>query len=105
LAPAEIAEAVRSHWGIENQLHWLLDVTIKENSSTVRNDNAPENLSLLKKIILNLLWIDTKVGVKSSLRLNLNKERRGIRESARVSTDWCDYDARVWKPLGKSLFI
>ena len=69
LAPAEVAEAVRSHWGIENQLHWVLDVTMKEDASTVRKDNAPENLSLLKKIILNLLRMDTTDKIKSSLRL------------------------------------
>ena len=69
LTPAEAAEAVRSHWGIENQLHWLIDVTMKEDASTVRKDNAPENLSLLKKIVLNLLRMDTTDTVKSSLRL------------------------------------
>ena len=69
LAPAEVAEAVRSHWGIENQLHWVLDVTMKEDASTVRKDNAPENISLLKKIVLNLLRMDTTDTVKSSLRL------------------------------------
>ena len=69
LAPAEVAEAVRSHWAIENQLHWVLDVTMKEDASTVRKDNAPENMSLLKKIILNLLRSDTADKVKSSLRL------------------------------------
>ena len=69
LAPAEVAEAVRSHWGIENQLHWVLDVTMKEDASTFRKDNAPENLSLLKKIVLNLLRMDTTDKVKSSLRL------------------------------------
>lgn len=60
---------VRSHWGIENQLHWVLDVTMKEDASTVRKDNAPANLSLLKKIVLNLLRMDTTDSVKSSLRL------------------------------------
>ena len=69
LAPMELAEAVRSHWGIENKLHWVLDVTMKEDASSVRIDNAPENLSLLKKIILNLLRMDTTDKVKSSLRL------------------------------------
>ena len=69
LAPAEVAEAVRSHWGIENQLHWVLDVTMKKDASTVRKDNTPENLSLLKKIVLNLLRMNTTDKVKSSLRL------------------------------------
>lgn len=69
LAPMELAEAVRSHWGIENKLHWVLDVTMKEDASTVRIDNAPKNLSLLKKIILNLLRMDTSDKVKSCLRL------------------------------------
>ncbi len=73
LAPAEVAEAVRSHWGIENQLHWVLDVTMKEDASTVRKDNAPENFSLLKKIVLNLLRIDATDTVKSSLRLKLKR--------------------------------
>jgi hypothetical protein len=47
----------------------VLDVTMKEDASTVRKDNAPENLSLLKKIVLNLLRMDTTDKVKSSLRL------------------------------------
>ena len=69
LTPAEVANAVRSHWCIENQLHWVLDVTMKEDASTVRKDNAPENLSIVKKIVLNLLRMDTTDTVKSSLRL------------------------------------
>jgi predicted transposase YbfD/YdcC len=75
LGPSEVAEAVRSHWGIENRLHWVLDVTMKEDASTVRKDNAPENLSLLKKIVLNLLRMDTTDTVKSSLRL---KRKRAV---------------------------
>jgi predicted transposase YbfD/YdcC len=47
----------------------VLDVTMKEYASTVRKDNAPENLSLLKKIVLNLLRMDTTDTVKSSMRL------------------------------------
>jgi predicted transposase YbfD/YdcC len=69
LAPAELAQAVRSHWAIENQLHWVLDVTMREDASTIRKDNAPENLSLLKKIVLNILRTDTSGRKKTSLRL------------------------------------
>jgi predicted transposase YbfD/YdcC len=69
LAPAELAQAVRSHWAIENQLHWVLDVTMREDASTIRKDNAPENLSLLRKIVLGILRTDTSGRKKTSLRL------------------------------------
>lgn len=62
-----MAEVVRSHRGIENQLRWGLDVTMKKGASTVRKANAPENLSLLKKIFLNLLRMDTSNTDKFSL--------------------------------------
>lgn len=69
LNPEELAEAVRSHWGIENRLHWVLDVTMGEDGSTARNDNAPQNLSLLRKIVLNLIRQDTTDPVTCSLRI------------------------------------
>jgi predicted transposase YbfD/YdcC len=45
---------VRSHWGIENQLHWVLDVVLNEDRNRSRKDNAPENLAMLRKLALNL---------------------------------------------------
>ncbi len=51
----EIANAVRSHWAIENSLHWVLDVTMGEDSSRVRKDRAPENMAMVRHIVLNLL--------------------------------------------------
>ena len=50
-----LGRAVRAHWGIENWLHWVLDVGFGKDASTVRKDYAPQNLSLLKKIVLNLV--------------------------------------------------
>ena len=50
-----LAEAIRSHWGIENKLHWTLDVTFKEDASRIRKDCAPENFALLRRIALNLV--------------------------------------------------
>ena len=50
-----IARAVRGHWGIENRLHWVLDVTFGEDGNRVRKAYAPENLGLLRRIALNLL--------------------------------------------------
>lgn len=69
LTPEQLAQAARSHWGIENQLHWMLDVTMGEDGSTVREDHAPQNLSLLKKIVLNLIRLDKTDKKKCSLRL------------------------------------
>ena len=46
---------VRSHWGIENQLHWVLDVVFNEDRNRTRKDNAPENLAILRKLALNLV--------------------------------------------------
>ena len=69
LSAEQLATAVRAHWGIENRLHWVLDVSFGEDGSTIRKDNAPQNLSLLKKIVLNLIRLDTTGKTKASLRL------------------------------------
>jgi predicted transposase YbfD/YdcC len=58
---------IRSHWGIENNVHWQLDVSYGEDRSKVRKDNGPENLSVLKRCTMNLLKADTKTkaGIKN----------------------------------------
>jgi predicted transposase YbfD/YdcC len=48
-------EAVRSDWGVENSLHWVLDVTFDEDRSRIRKENAPENFGLLRRLALCLL--------------------------------------------------
>jgi predicted transposase YbfD/YdcC len=48
-------EAVRSHWGVENALHWVLDVTFDEDKSRIKKENAPENFGLLRRLALCLL--------------------------------------------------
>jgi predicted transposase YbfD/YdcC len=47
--------AVRSHWGIENELHWSLDIAFDEDHCRVRKEHGPENFALLRHIALNLL--------------------------------------------------
>lgn len=50
-----ILKAKRSHWKIENQVHWVLDIAFREDESRVRKDHSSENLAVLRHIALNLL--------------------------------------------------
>ncbi|MBD2777074.1 ISAs1 family transposase [Iningainema sp. BLCCT55] len=61
-----LAKSVRTHWTIENQLHWILDVQFNEDSSRIRKDNAPQNLAIIRHVALNLLNQEktVKAGVK-----------------------------------------
>lgn len=62
---AKILAAIRTHWTIENNLHWVLDVAFDEDASRIRKDHAPQNFSLLRHMALNLLGQDktTKAGI------------------------------------------
>ena len=51
----KLLDAVRSHWGVENSLHWVLDVVFDEDHSRVRKDHAPQNLAVIRQIAVNLL--------------------------------------------------
>ncbi|WP_442942277.1 hypothetical protein [Nostoc sp.] len=51
----EFTCGIRGHWSIENCLHWVKDVVLKEDDSTIRLGNAPANLSILRAIALNIL--------------------------------------------------
>jgi predicted transposase YbfD/YdcC len=59
--------AVRSHWGVENSLHWVLDVSFREDESRIRKDNAPENLAILRHLALNMIKKETST--KKSIRM------------------------------------
>ncbi|MEB3267764.1 MAG: ISAs1 family transposase [Leptolyngbya sp.] len=64
---AVLNAAIRTHWAIENGLHWVLDVAFAEDSCRIRKDHAPQNMSVLRQIALNLLGQDksTKVGIRA----------------------------------------
>ena len=61
------AEAVRGHWGIENRLHWQLDVTFQEDQCRIRQGHADANFSILRRTALSLLKNErtAKVGIKN----------------------------------------
>jgi predicted transposase YbfD/YdcC len=106
LTAEQLAAAVRGHWGIENRLHWVLDVSFSEDASTVRRDNAPQNLSLLKKIVLNLLRLDTSDTTKTSLRLKRKRagwddDMRTLREQVQSLLHW-EPGTALRAPLARS---
>jgi len=55
MSPKRLLQVTRSHWGIENKLHWVLDVQLAEDANRARKDNAPENLAILRRLALNIL--------------------------------------------------
>jgi predicted transposase YbfD/YdcC len=57
MSPKQLLHVTRSHWGIENRLHWVLDVHLAEDSNRARKDNAPENLAILRRLALNILRV------------------------------------------------
>ena len=63
--------AARSHWGIENSLHWVLDVSLREDESRVRVGNAPENLATMRHAALNLLRQDRQPGISIKAKRKL----------------------------------
>ena len=62
-------QSVRSHWGVENSLHWVLDVALNEDDCRIRKDNAPENFAVMRRLAVNLLGRE-----KSNKRRMKNKQ-------------------------------
>lgn len=80
-APAVQIAAVRQHWAIENSLHWVLDVTFREDDSRIRDQVSTRTFALLRKIALNIVRRDTTS--KASLR--------GRRKNAGWNNDYMAY--------------
>ncbi len=72
----KLGRAIRLHWGVENGLHWTLDVTFNEDACRVRTGHAPQNLSLLRRIALNALNLE-----QSFKRSNRQKSNRAAMDN------------------------
>lgn len=65
----------RNHWSIENNLHWILDVQFNEDSCLIRKDNAAENMSAIRKLVLNII---KNYKVKNKVKRSINDLRQRI---------------------------
>lgn len=72
----KIADAARGHWSVENSLHWILDVTFKDDGARPRAESFPHNFSVIKRIALNLLNLENSA---------LSVKRKRIRASLKSS--------------------
>ncbi|WP_043162004.1 ISAs1 family transposase, partial [Bradyrhizobium sp. Ai1a-2] len=70
ISPKRLLHVTRSHWAIENQLHWVLDVHFAEDGNRARKDHAPENLAILRRLALNLLRTHPD---RKSIRLKIKR--------------------------------
>lgn len=62
LSAARLGQVVRQHWGIENRLHWVLDVTMHEDQARHRKEHGPENVALLRRLALNVARLEPSNG-------------------------------------------
>src|SRR5882757_3169985 len=70
LSAERMLQVARTHWTIENQLHWVLDVAFNEDAARSRKDNAPQNLALLRKLALNILRRNSE---KASIKVKIKR--------------------------------
>jgi predicted transposase YbfD/YdcC len=70
LSAERFAAVTRAHWGVENGLHWVLDVTMNEDQARHCKDHGPENIALLRRLALNLAKLE---GSKGSMRGKLKR--------------------------------
>ena len=73
ISAKEALEISRRHWGIENSLHWVLDVIFKEDSCRIRKKNGPENMAVLRRMAMNLC----KQNKKSKLSMRAQRKKAG----------------------------
>ena len=80
------SQAVRGHWGIENSLHWVLDVTFNEDQSRIRKDHGPENFALLRRFAITLIKQDTSPGSIKKKRKRAAWNNQALANIARLTT-------------------
>jgi predicted transposase YbfD/YdcC len=73
----KVLHAVRHHWGIENKLHWVLDMTYGDDQSRIRKGNAPENMAIIKKVSINLIRAIKQTHEYSRISIKIIRQMAG----------------------------
>ena len=77
--PEKLLTATRKHWGVENSLHWTLDVTFREDESRIRKDAAPENFAIFWHIALNIIRKNTSIDASVKRKRHMAAMDDGVR--------------------------
>ena len=76
--PAQLLALVRGHWGIENRLHWVRDVTFDEDRSQVRSGAAPQVMAALRNVVIGLLRCEGASNIAAALRTYAAHPQRAL---------------------------
>ena len=77
--PATLATWIRSHWEIENKLHWVRDVTCQEDKSLVRTGHAPRIMATLRSLAISLLRLDGHTNIAAANRHHARDPQRTLK--------------------------
>jgi predicted transposase YbfD/YdcC len=78
LSPERLGQVARSHWGVENRFHWVLNTVMHEDKTRNRNDNSAYNLAILRHMALNLIQRDrSRVSLRTKFNLAAWKDGFG----------------------------
>ena len=92
VTPERLNEVVRSHWGVENRLHWRLDVVMNEDQDRSRLGNGPHNLAVPRHMAMNVMQKD---GEKGSLQDQASRLGRGLPRPTTDPVLKCDCPAVI----------
>ena len=76
--PATLAAWVQGHWGIENKLHWVRDVTFDEDRSQVRTGQAPRVMATLRNTVISVLRLEGWTNIATALRHHARNPERAL---------------------------
>jgi predicted transposase YbfD/YdcC len=77
--PRRLLKLIRGHWGIENRLHWVRDVTFDEDRCQIRSEAAPQVMSALRNLVIGLLRLGGASNIAAALRAHAWEPSRALR--------------------------